>query len=108
MVSDISLAETACTSAKKDSIAGKQPHGHSFAILSASGTIHTPHFDPNGMGTLLYVHEGFKFFVTGEYEADLSALPPFPKASDSKGLWSIFEMDGLKLCGFVLGPHDAL
>jgi hypothetical protein len=108
LVSDTNMAEVVCASSKRDIAHGMQTHGHSFAILSASGTLHTPHFDPNGMGTLLYMQEGYKFFVFGTYKGDLCALPPFPSTDRDKGLWAIMDMEGLDLVSFVLGPGDAV
>ena len=108
LVSDTHVAETVCASSKRDIVHGLQTQGHSFAILSASGTIHTPHFDPNGMGTLLYVQEGYKFFVIGTYTSELCSLPPFPRTDSSEGLWGVMDMEGLDLVSFVLGPGDAV
>lgn len=107
-VSDMHLAEIACASSRRDSVAGMQSYGHSFATFSASGAIHAPHFDPNGMGTLLHVHEGFVFFVVGEYKGGLASLPPLPSPNGKEGLWSIFDIEGLSLSSFVLGPQDAV
>jgi hypothetical protein len=60
------------------------------------------------MGTLLYVHEGSKFFLFGTYKGDFCSLPPFPRTDGSKGLWAVMDMEGLDVVSFVLGPGDAV
>jgi|SRR5271156_5976466 hypothetical protein len=105
-VSDSHLADIACMSSGMDPVPGLQQRGQAFSIISASGTLHTPHFDPNGMGTMLYVHEGYKFLLIAIYTQDLWKLPRLPRAGGSQGLWAILEMEGLIVVAVVAGPAD--
>ncbi len=106
-VSDAHLAEIVCASAKRDSVSHLKTNGHLFAIFSASGTVHTPHVDPNGVGTMLYVHEGYKLLLVAAFKGDLRTLPEFPTKLGAEGLWEILETEGLEFSVFVLGPNDA-
>lgn len=81
-----------------------QQSGRLFAILSASGTIHTPHADANGMATFLLIHQGFKYVIVGVYTGE--TMPDFPDPLG--GLWTILEMPGLTIVAFVAGPRDVV
>jgi hypothetical protein len=81
-----------------------QQSGQAFAILSASGTVHTPHFDPNGQIMFLYVQEGYKLLAVGIYQGKLSKLLKFPDSS--MDLWSLLRMPGLKIHIAVVGPDS--
>lgn len=83
-----------------------QQAGQAFAILSASGTIHPPHFDPNGQITFLYVREGYKLLVIGVYLGNLSRLPKFPDSSID--LWNLLRMPGMRIRVVVAGPDTAV
>jgi hypothetical protein len=95
----------ACTSSAADPLPHYQQLGMSFAIVSASGAIHAPHLDANGMATYLLVHQGLKFIVVGIYDG--KTMPDLPNPSKD-GLWSLFGMAGLKFVACVAGGHDVV
>lgn len=77
----------------------------SFAIVSASGTIHTPHADPNGMATYLFIHQGLKYMVIGIYDG--KTMPDLPNPRKD-GLWPLLKMPGLKIVACVAGSRDVV
>ena len=95
----------ACVTSGADPLRNAQQNGRSFAIVSASGTIHPPHLDPNGMATFLFIHEGLKYIVTGMHEGSIKSDLP---NSRKEGLWSLLKMPGLKIAAFVAGRRDAV
>jgi hypothetical protein len=101
---DSSLAEVACVSSGADPLWNQQQIGRSFAIVSASGTLHPPHADANGMSTFLLIHEGLKYMVIGVYEEGKN-MPNLPNPR-AEGLWSLLKMPGLRIVAFVAGCGD--
>jgi hypothetical protein len=101
-ISDAFSAANACTSSHQDPLPNHQQSGQAFAIVSASGTLHTPHFDPNGQITFLHIREGFKLLVVGIYKGELSKLPKFPDARVD--LWALLRMPEMKIRIAVAGP----
>jgi len=92
--------------AKKDPAPDTNVPGMSFAILSAPGTFHTPHWDPNGMSTALNIADGFKVFLVGvPTESTMHALVPAPT---STSLWPLMEQDHLLKTIVVLGKNDTM
>ena len=105
-ISDAFQAANACTSTHEDPLPNRQQSGQAFAIVSASGTVHMPHFDPNGQITFLHIREGFKMFVVGVYQEKLSKLPKFPNCRVD--LWALLRMLGMRICVAVAGPGSTM
>jgi hypothetical protein len=101
-ISDAFCAANACVSSHQDPLPNHQQSGQVFAIISASGTLHTPHFDPNGQITFLHIQEGFKLLVVGIYKGKLSKLPNFPDSSVD--LWDLLRMSDMKIRVAIAGP----
>jgi hypothetical protein len=102
---DSGHAEVACASSGADPLPHHQQIGRSFAIVSASGTIHTPHTDSNGVATFLLILEGLKYLVIGIYNG--KSMPDFPDPR-KEGLWSLLKMHGLTIVAFVAGGRDVV
>ena len=105
-ISDAFQAANTCVSSHDDPLPNYQQSGQAFAIVSASGTVHTPHFDPNGQITFLHVREGFKMFVVGVYQGKLSKLPKFPDCHVD--LWALLRMPGMKIRVAIAGPGSTV
>lgn len=106
MFSDDNCAHVALSVAQKDPIPNLHVDGMSFAIFSADGTFHTPHWDPNGLSTVLRVVEGHKAIMLAVPSGDsLDKLVPHP-TEDS--LWTLAEQDHLARTIVVLGENDLM
>jgi hypothetical protein len=103
-ISDAFDAANACASSNQDPLPNHQQSGQAFAIVSASGTLHTPHFDPNGHITFLHMVEGYKLLAVGIYTGPLSDLPKFPDSNVD--LWALLRMEGMKIRIAVAGPRS--
>ena len=89
-------------------VIGNRGHGlRKWIIASSCGTYHTPHYDANGLSTLVTIKEGYKLWIWA-IRLSRSPLPtPFPKQG-SFGSWHWTLFDDCIVFAVVLGPGDTM
>jgi hypothetical protein len=88
---------------------GNRGHGlRKWMIASSCGTYHTPHYDANGLSTLVTIKEGYKLWVWG-VRRSRSLLPtPLPKQGSASRSWHWALFDDCIVYAVVLGPGDTM
>jgi hypothetical protein len=72
--------------------------------MSGPGTLHTSHWDANGLMTVITLLEGFKLWGWGRPKGTSGPLVPLPGEGDGWH-WNLFEDYDIYLV--VLGPGDS-
>jgi hypothetical protein len=90
-------------------VTGNRGHGlRKWMIASSCGTYHTPHYDANGLSTLVSIKEGYKLWVWG-VRRSRSLLPtPLPKQGSPSRSWHWALFDDCIVYAVVLGPGDTM
>ena len=90
-------------------VTGNRGHGlRKWMIASSCGTYHTPHYDANGLSTLVSIKEGYKLWVWG-VRCSRSPLPtPLPKQGSPSRSWHWALFDDCIVYAVVLGPGDTM
>ena len=84
-------------------------HGmRKWMIASSCGTFHTPHYDANGLSTLVTIQEGYKLWVWGVRRSRSPLPTPLPKQGNPSRSWHWALFDDCIVYAVVLGPGDTM
>lgn len=90
-------------------VLGNRGHGlRKWTIVSSCGTYHTPHYDANGLCTLVTVREGYKLWVWGVRRSRSPIPTPSPELRNDSRSWHWALFDDCITYAVVLGPGDSL
>jgi hypothetical protein len=108
-VSDDNRAMAACSARRISSefTTGVSVGLNAWHIMSGPGTVHTSHWDANGLMTIITVREGFKVWVWGRGKDTCDPeVPLVPAPGDREDWhWDLFANHDIYV--FVLGPGDS-